>query len=170
MVLLNEYNLLVCDSGNRVIRCVDFEHGIVSTLCGQYMAPKKDSVVQTRDGPFSECILGYPKKMCFHQPTGLLFVSECLTNTLPSTGKIRVLNVKQKTAATFVLPTDQSNSVASLQCPMGISCKFVSSVEQSALDLFVADCAQHCIFRFTINTRQLLAVQVKWWNTTTSTN
>ena len=137
MTLLNEHTLLVCDSGNRMIRSIDFEQGIVSTLCGHVQQ-------QTRslDGDFSKSTFHCPKKISSIPSLGVLFVtdSQSLVNSAP--GKIRIVDMNISKIFTFV---DQE-----LQSPQGIVARVARHDNSQNVNLFIADSVLNCIAHFVL--------------------
>lgn len=69
MCSLDDHTILVADSGNNVIRIVDFKTQMVETYCG-------DGKLAIRDGQLFECSFFSPRKMALCERVGLIFLIE----------------------------------------------------------------------------------------------
>jgi DNA-binding beta-propeller fold protein YncE len=127
MVLLDETTLLVCDSGNNVLRVVDFKTQTVETYCGSGKPRIKDGSL------FEACFL-YPRKVSYCKEKGLLFVTESNDKHL------RIIDVNSETVSTLQLTN-------TLDSPYDIVCTICPS---NNIELYVTDPERHCIVHVTM--------------------
>lgn len=88
-------NLFVSDSGNQLIRYIDFTENTVSTIAGKYAAPKPGLLYTTgnlMDGPADNAAFNFPKGLSYSETHGLL-IADSVNKSVRSfkDGKVRTI-------------------------------------------------------------------------------